>query len=61
MSITTLGAFKHSRVSTGVILNEPMLRALEGVEGKGSPPTRTTPVSYEHPATKLQNNLLNKG
>ena len=35
-----LGAVKPSRVSMGVILDEPMLIAFEGVEGYGGSPAR---------------------
>ena len=46
----TLGAFKSSRVSMGVILDESMLIALEGVEGEGSSPPRFHSISYEDPS-----------
>jgi len=46
----TLGAFKPSPVSVGVVLDESMLIALEGVEGEGSLPTGAGSVFYEDPS-----------
>ena len=43
----TPGAFKSSLVAMGVILDEPMLIAHEGVEGEAASPTRLHPVSNE--------------
>jgi len=57
----TLWAFKPSLVSMGVILDEPMLITLEGIEGEGPPPTRFNSISYEDTSIKFQNYLLDKG
>lgn len=46
-SSPTFWAVEPSLVSVGVVLDESMLIALEGVEGEGLLPTGVGPVSYE--------------
>ena len=58
---TALGAFKPFLVSMGVILDESMLIALEGVEGEGAAPTWAGSISYEDTSIKFQYYLLEQG
>ncbi len=47
VSRITCGAFKPSLASMGIILDEFMLIALEGVEGERPSPIRFHSISYE--------------